>query len=111
MWSPIYAKVSLLEQKILYLDMSIGIHLGTSKYRIMTIDGGLVRSTSHYGIDISQLWFIQKWIALRFDIRNTWSKQKQYLYHKPGTEPESERYLGTSELQDNTWVFGVNFFF
>lgn len=111
MWSPIYAKVSLLERKIMYLDMSIGFHVGTSSYKSMTADGGVKATTSHYGLDISQLWFLNKNLALRFDVRNTWSTQKQYLFHIPSSAPESTRSLGTTRLQDNTWLLGINFFF
>jgi outer membrane beta-barrel protein len=111
MWSPIYAKVSLLERKIMYLDMSIGVHVGTSSYKSMTADGGVKGSSSHYGIDISQLWFLNKNFALRFDVRNTWSTQKQYLFHIASTEPENTRSLGTTRLQDNTWLLGINYFF
>ncbi len=111
LWSPIYAKVSLLERKILYLDMSIGLHVGTSNYKSMTVDGGVKASASHYGIDISQLWFLNKNFALRFDVRNTWSTQKQYRFHIPSTQPESMRSLGTTRLQDNTWLLGINYFF
>lgn len=111
MWSPIYAKVSLLEKKILYLDLSIGAHIGITKYQNMTFDGGSINSTPHYGLDISQLWFLSRSLALRFDVRNTWSKQKQYLYHIAKTEPDSARSLGESQLQDNTWLLGITYFF
>lgn len=111
MWSPIYAKVSLLEKKILYLDMSIGFHLGITQYRSMTVDGGEKATSNHYGLDLNQLWFLSKNLALRFDIRNTWSKQKQLLYHIRNTEPESVRSLGAIQLQDNTWLIGLNYFF
>lgn len=111
MWSPIYAKVSLLEKKILYLDMSIGVHAGVSKYKIMTDYGGTVKQTTHYGIDISQLWFLNKYLALRFDIRNTWSTQSQLKYAIANNLPASARELGTTRLQDNTWLLGINFFF
>lgn len=111
MWSPIYAKVSILERKILYLDMSIGFHVGITHYQSMTVDGGQRATTQHYGVDLNQLWFLNKNFALRFDIRNTWSKQKQLLYHIRNTEPESLRSLGSTQLQDNTWLIGLNFFF
>lgn len=104
MWSPIYAKVSLLEKKILYLDIALGFHVGNTKYKMMSLSGGRTNQTSHYGFDISQLLFINKTIAFRFDIRNTWTSQKQIKYH-------NDTDLGTTRFQDNAWLLGVNIFF
>lgn len=103
-WSPIYAKVSLLEKKILYLDFAIGAHIGQTGYRVMTINGGDVKKTTHYGFDISQLWFLNKNFAVRFDIRNTWSTQEQKNYRTSAD-------LGSTRFQDNAWLLGLNYFF
>jgi outer membrane beta-barrel protein len=111
MWSPIYAKVSLLERRILYLDMSIGLHLGVSNYRMNTDFGGTKKQTSHYGIDISQLWFLSKNFAIRFDVRNTWANQDQLKYKITTGADESTRKLPRVLLQDNSWLFGINYFF
>jgi outer membrane beta-barrel protein len=110
-WSPIYAKVSLLEKKILYLDLSVALRLGMSEYKMMTTNGGEKKQTPHYGIDVSQLWFINKAFAFRFDIRNSWSSQNQMKYKLDFGADESTRPLGATVLQDTTWMFGVNFFF
>lgn len=104
LWSPIYAKVSLLEKKILYLDMVLGLHAGTTRYKIMSELGGVRKSTSHYGFDITQILFINKWLALRFDIRNTWTTQKQLKY-------KDESDIGNTRFQDNAWLLGLNFYF
>jgi outer membrane beta-barrel protein len=111
MWSPIYAKVSLLERKILYLDMSVGVHVGVSKYRINTDYGGVIKQTSHYGIDVSQLWFISKRMAFRFDIRSTWAKQDKYRYHVASNVSLDTQVMSPATLQDNTWLLGFNYFF
>lgn len=103
-WSPIYAKVSLLEKKILYLDFAIGVHAGQTGYRVMTLAGGEVKKTTHYGFDISQLWFLNKSFAVRFDIRNSWSSQEQKNYRTTVD-------LGSDRFQDNSWLLGFNFFF
>lgn len=103
-WSPIYAKVSLLEKKILYLDFAIGVHLGQTGYKIMTLAGGEEKKTMHYGFDISQLWFLNKNFAVRFDIRNTWTTQEQKDFN-------SSADIGSSRFQDNAWLLGLNYFF
>ncbi|MEY4615386.1 MAG: hypothetical protein RJB66_346 [Pseudomonadota bacterium] len=110
-WSPIYAKVSLLEKRILYLDLSIALRAGLSNYKMMTDLGGEIKQTSFYGVDVSQLWFLNKRFAFRFDIRNNWSSQEQLKYHIAANADESTRPIGATRLQDTTWLFGLNIFF
>jgi len=108
-WSPIYAKVSLLEKKILYLDFALGVHVGQTGYKIMTQAGGEIKKATHYGFDISQLWFLNKNFAVRFDIRNTWTNQTQKTYYNQGGGGSTD--LGTTRFQDNAWLLGINIFF
>lgn len=108
-WSPIYAKVSLLEKKILYLDVALGVHIGQTGYKIMTEAGGEIKKASHYGFDISQLWFLNKNFAIRFDIRNTWTAQEQKTYRDQGSGASTS--IGTTQFQDNAWLLGINYFF
>lgn len=108
-WSPIYAKVSLLEKKILYLDLALGVHVGQTSYKVNTYSGGQTEKTSHYGFDISQLWFLSQSLALRFDVRNSWSSQKQYTYYDSGGGKTTS--LGNTRFQDNAWLLGINYFF
>lgn len=109
LWSPIYAKVSLLEKKILYLDVMIGAHLGTSRYKVASQNGDFTESSTQYGLDVSQVWFFNKTVAFRFDIRTTWSQQNKYKYYQSGAaQPTS---MGSSLLRDNVWLFGLNFYF
>lgn len=107
-WSPIYAKVSLLEKRILYLDLSVALRLGQTKYNINLSEGALAKQATHYGIDVSQLWFLNKRFAFRFDIRNSWSKQELQKFYQ---SIDSTRDLGSDQLQDTTWMFGLNIFF
>lgn len=109
MWSPLYAKVSLLEKKILYLDLMIGAHVGVSEYKVAFNRGDFNRSTQNYGFDISQVWFLSQSVAFRFDIRTSWSKQNKYEYYSSGSSTPAD--LGSSTMRDNLWLFGFNFFF
>lgn len=107
---PVYAKVSLFEQKILYLDLALGLNVGTSNYLIETDKGTIERSTSLLGLDITQHWFVSKSFAFRFDIRNKWSSQEQMKYQISSTASEDSRGLGKSQFLDTTWQFGFTFF-
>jgi hypothetical protein len=107
---PIYAKVSLFEQKILYLDLAFGLNFGTAQYTIETDKGQILKSTGQFGFDITQNWFISKDFALRFDIRNKWSSQDQMKYQISSTASENSRALGRSQFLDTTWQFGFTYF-
>jgi hypothetical protein len=107
---PIYAKVSLFEQKILYLDLSFGVNLGTTNYIMETDKGDIAKSASQFGLDITQHWFVSKDFAFRFDIRNKWSSQEQMKYQISSTASEDSRALGKSQFLDTTWQFGITYF-
>lgn len=105
---PIYAKVSFLDKKILYFDMSIGLNLGRTNYQILTEGGNLSNSTNHYGVDITQWLFISNNVALRFDIRNKWSTQDQQKYY---SSQHVNPNIGKSQFFETTMLFGANIFF
>lgn len=107
---PVYAKVSLFEQKILYLDLALGLNLGTTDYVIETDKGQVAKSTGQIGIDVTQHWFLSQSFALRFDIRNKWSAQEQLKYQISSTASEDSRPLGRSQILDTTWQFGFTYF-
>lgn len=76
---PIYSKVSFLDRKILYFDMAVTPTLGIVKYdQQLRPDQGSVKSKTSisFGFDITQYLFINKYIALRADIKNRWYKEE-----------------------------------
>lgn len=111
MFVPIYAKVSLLEKKIMYLDLGISLNIGKTDYQIATDHGGINKSAASYGLTITQNWFITNYLAFRFDIRNKWANEDKMKYRLLNGATESTRDLGTSSLLDTTWQFGFTVFF
>jgi hypothetical protein len=107
---PVYAKVSLFEQKILYLDLAFGLNVGSTNYIMETDKGDIARSAGQFGLDITQHWFVSKDFALRFDIRNKWSSQEKMKYQISSSASEDSRALGREQFLDTTWQFGITYF-
>jgi outer membrane beta-barrel protein len=107
---PVYAKVSLFEQKILYLDLALGLNVGAADYVIETDKGQIAKSAPLFGVDVTQHWFLSKNFALRFDIRNKWSSQEQLKYQISSNASEDSRPLGRTQILDTTWQFGFTYF-
>ncbi|MCB0384955.1 MAG: outer membrane beta-barrel domain-containing protein [Bdellovibrionales bacterium] len=71
-WVPIYAKMSLLGQRIIYFDMAVTPVLGMMNYEQTTKNGNKNDSSFTYGVDITQYFFLSKHIAIRADLKNRW---------------------------------------
>lgn len=84
-WVPVYAKLSLLEKKILYFDMYISPGLGLTMLESVTFAGpgtAAPASTSFaaptFALDIGQQVFLSEHWALRIDARNRFLQEKVY---------------------------------
>lgn len=107
-WVPIYAKVSLLGKRILYFDLQVTPHVGMSSYLQQT-DGSPTannekQSAFTYGVDITQYYFLDTHIALRFDLHNRWYSQ-EVLGWASGVK--------VNDKTQNTqmFLFGLTYFF
>jgi hypothetical protein len=107
---PIYAKLSLLEKKILYLDLGVGLNMGRTDYHAESIFGGYNYNTTHFGVDITQTIFLNKYIAIRLDIKNRFSTQKRRNWAEQN-KTEQQNDLGTFNSTDTNWNFGLEYFF
>ena len=70
-WVPIYAKISLLEKKILYFDMSFSPGIGLTTYLAQFTDKTEepLRSLT-LSLDVAQHYFLNSHFALRLDLKN-----------------------------------------
>jgi outer membrane beta-barrel protein len=70
-WIPIYAKLSLLEQQIIYFDMSISPGLGLTQYDQIFVGQDPGKKTAPtLALDIAQHFYLNQNWALRFDFIN-----------------------------------------
>ena len=83
-WVPFYGKISLLNTSIIYFDMSITPGLGVTNYdQIIVGGGGPRKSAPTVSLDLTQHFFLNKWIALRFDVKNRWYQEDVLLFTAP----------------------------
>lgn len=116
---PFYAKMSFWDTKIMYFDMQFAVGVGQMAYKIRRVDGaappassGTDSSTDNtsigYNFDVTQQLFFADNFAVRFDIKNKWSKQKKERYYISAGQ---ERSLGETTQQDTTMLLGLTVFF
>lgn len=115
-WIPIYAKMSLLDKKILYFDMGFGVGMGTTSYdqnsctivAVCKSGTGLEgidktrKSASHYAFSIMQQFFLSEHWAIRIDLMNRYTNEKRI---NSATTHE----IGGKMVNDTAFQLGVTF--
>ncbi len=81
---PIYAKMSFLNRKIIYFDLSFTPLIGMTEYDQVVISGNKSQSAFTYGFDISQYFFFSQHFAIRTSIRDQWFGQTVLKYSNSG---------------------------
>lgn len=113
-WVPVYAKVSLLGKKIVYLDMAITPHIGQTSYKQLyrsqsaptVVESSIDKTATSYGFDITQFFFFSKNFAARADIRNTFFSE-DILEYTTAT-PTVKR---TRTTNSTLFTIGVSYYF
>jgi outer membrane beta-barrel protein len=78
-WVPFYAKVSVLNSKIIYFDMAISPGIGVTSYeqQMDPAKGASVKKTAPTGtLDVTQMFFMGKHTAIRLDYKNRWFNEE-----------------------------------
>jgi outer membrane beta-barrel protein len=89
-WVPFYAKMSVLNSKIIYFDMSFSPGLGIVQYEQQMQEGGAMKTAPALTLDVTQHFFLNNWLALRFELKNRWYQQDVVSYRQPGRTSVSE---------------------
>lgn len=112
---PFYAKMSFWDKKILYFDIQFAAGVGQMTYEVQKVAAGIgsgsaneQKTTMGYNFDVTQQLFFHENFAVRFDIKNKWSKQDKERYYISGSQ---ERSLGSTTQQDTTMLLGLTVFF
>ena len=111
---PFYSKMSFFGKKIIYFDMSFGLHLGMTTYAPQTQNDILdTEKAISYGIDVSQSYFLNKNFAIRADMLWRWHNQDIYNYGglTNGTTVEGESLNKTRSVISNVFTLGVQYYF
>lgn len=102
---PLYAKMSWLDQKIIYFDMGLTLGLGQAQYTIKKEEGDETRSSIAIKVGIFQQIFFSEHLALRVDLNNISSQQNKMKYRTNS----SNRDLGSSMFNDTQFLVGLTY--
>lgn len=84
-WVPIYAKLSLLEQQIVYFDLSLSPGLGITNYsQEFLYASSSMKSSPTFSFDIAQHFFLNQHFALRIDFLNRLYNEEVQNARNPG---------------------------
>lgn len=108
-WVPFYAKVSFIDSMILYFDIQFGFGLGNLTYASVQSRGDQQESTLGYNFDFTQQLFINKYMAIRLDLKNKWSNQNRYRYS--GGVGGSNSFISQVTVNDTSFLLGLTLFF
>lgn len=102
-WIPIYAKLSLLDKKIIYFDMSFSPGVGMTNYeQILANPTDNKKSALTLSLDVAQQFFLSRNFAIRLDFKFRNYNQTVRDYRR-GTEVE------TSNVNATTLLLGFTF--
>lgn len=111
-WSPIYAKMSFMDTKIMYFDMQVALGLGQMTYE-QQLDplesSNQIKKTIGYNLDFTQQFFFSNHFAVRVDVKNKFTKQDLARYRVSGSSSGS-RDLGSTSRQDTSFLIGFTYF-
>lgn len=107
-WIPIYAKMSLLEKKIIYFDMGISPGLGATWMRSAAYGTTPPPTKDQYAltlaVDVFQQFFLAEKFAVRLDLKN-------HLYPETIYGGVSGTQLSTKMTYNCSVLFGFTYFF
>ncbi len=113
-WVPIYAKLSLLEKKILYFDMSVNPGLGLTLLQSNSFGttvnqpNSISQSAVTASIDISQQVFLSSHWAIKLDIDN--HIYPETIYYAGGGQQPANSVAQNKITYSAIFMLGVTFF-
>lgn len=113
---PIYAKMSLLDKKIIYFDMGVGLGFGNTTFdqnsctdvtncKSGTGLEGISKksaSSSHYAFSIMQQFFLTEHWAIRIDLVNRYTNEARI-------NSTNDQEIGSKMINDTSFQLGVTF--
>ncbi len=104
-WVPIYAKMSLMNSKILYFDMAFSPGIGVTNYDQQRYNASSVSKTAPtFSFNVTQHFFLSNHFAIRGEFQNRWFNEDIVGY-------KSNASVRTDFAHDTNLLFGLDFFF
>ena len=118
-YTPFYAKMAFMNIGILYFDMGFTLGIGQTEYEIQKVDKDMlgnksqsnqIQTATNYEIGFTQQLFVNKNIAFRLDIKNSFYQQTTKQYEIGIGAAESTRLSNSKNSNDTTIGIGLTFF-
>ncbi len=111
LWFPIYAKMSVMDKKIIHFDMGLSFGVGhfdyERKYYVGTSPTGQEKSEKAsalgYSLGITQQFYFNRLAAIKVDFVNTVSSQKQINF-------KTRADAGSKSINDTSLIIGLSIF-
>lgn len=106
-WVPLYAKMSLLNWTIIYFDMSFALGGGVQEYQQQRDDGAATKTTPAVTFDVTQTFFLSKYIAFRLDLKNRWYREETAWYRSSSAATAGTRTVSTDTNNTTLLMLGL----
>ncbi len=103
-WIPFYAKMSVMNSKILYFDMALSPGFGISTYEQQNISGNNKKTAPTFSLNVTQHFFLNNHFAIRAEVQNRWFNEDVISYRSGAS-------LRTDFAHDSNILFGLDYFF
>ncbi len=103
-WVPFYAKMSVLNNTIIYFDMAFSPGIGVTGYEQQQLGGNRLKSAPTVSLDITQSFFFSKYAAFRVDYKNRWFQEEVISFNSGAS-------VNTETAQTSMLLFGFTFYY
>lgn len=103
-WIPFYAKMSVMNSKILYFDMAFSPGFGITSYEQEYLFGNYKKSSPTASFNITQHFFLNNNFAIRAEVQNRWFNQDVISFRYNNA-------LRTDFQHDSSFLLGLDYFF
>lgn len=113
-YTPFYAKMAFMNTAVLYFDMGFTLGVGQTDYEIQKVVPATpwapapeMKKATHFEIGVMQQMFINRYVALRLDIKNSFYTQEKQDYQPSA----GVRNVFNKNVNDTTMQFSFMMFF
>lgn len=109
-WVPFYAKMSFLNSSIVYFDMGVSLGAGMINYEQLRDNGNSMKSSPAVSINLTQQFFLNKWLAIRADYRHLFYNE-EILWFRSATAPNGARVESTTLSNNSLLMLGLTLYY
>ncbi len=108
---PFYAKMSVMNYAIIYFDMTFALGGGVQTYQQQRDDGNVDQTAPTVTFDVTQHFFLNRYLALRFDYKNRWFNEDIVIYRTASVPAGGNRTVKTDLHNAQFLMFGLTLYY